>query len=547
MTFLLSSLAFFISFFALSVQPCDYTEKTALVRVSDSVCSQQENAFIKKRHHFVKATLEKLTGLTLTDQEVPRIALCCSGGGYRALIGTLGYLNALDKATKSAPANKAPPQGFFSTALHIIRTSLSKLQASLRNFFFPVTPITNPHISSETSLIQCFFYMGCVSGSSWAICGWLHSGLSCQQYLSHLRTRLERGLLSDISTRHLIRILKSHKKTYNTVSILNLFSALLAEQLFKIPTDKDPHTIDITHLCQDMHTGIIPMPIFTAVIDHDSNNQRWVEFTPFEVGCKELRGFIPLWSFGRSFYEGASLNCTPPVLLEFCLGLWGSAMAANLGEICAELERKQGFFNEKIVPNVIKPFLNSIHTTMQYFGSSRTPFNFRAVSPQIPNWTYGISGAPLEKVKNITVVDAGVSLDLALPPLLEEERAVDIIVVLDMTLNKPGIALLDAAAYATEKNLPFPTLNSDTFNQPVSIHGNVKDIDNPVIIYIPLLANKEYEHGWDPRQASCTSMFNFKYAPQEVDLLAGLTEYTMLSKGNDAIINTVRNWILAQR
>src|SRR5687768_6461430 len=64
----------------------------AVVRQGNTVCSE-EKEFIAYRKHAIKNELEQLLGMPLAPEEVPTIALCCSGGGFRAMISTLGSLN----------------------------------------------------------------------------------------------------------------------------------------------------------------------------------------------------------------------------------------------------------------------------------------------------------------------------------------------------------------------------------------------------------------------------------------------------------------------
>lgn len=68
-----------------------YRNTQAAVRVDSSLASQEINV-INKRLVFNKAAQEKLLGVNLNDNQTLKIAFCASGGGYRAMICTLGFL-----------------------------------------------------------------------------------------------------------------------------------------------------------------------------------------------------------------------------------------------------------------------------------------------------------------------------------------------------------------------------------------------------------------------------------------------------------------------
>src|SRR5438445_8117229 len=70
-----------------------YTQQKATVRIGSDLCDQEKD-FMQTRMSVVKKTLETILGTTLADNEVPRIALCASGGGGRAAITTTGALMA---------------------------------------------------------------------------------------------------------------------------------------------------------------------------------------------------------------------------------------------------------------------------------------------------------------------------------------------------------------------------------------------------------------------------------------------------------------------
>lgn len=76
-----------------------YHDKVAHVRVGSELCSE-EMQFNEVRQRVVRAALAKLTGIDLEPlpaDHTPRIQICASGGGYRAMIATLGALIGLEE------------------------------------------------------------------------------------------------------------------------------------------------------------------------------------------------------------------------------------------------------------------------------------------------------------------------------------------------------------------------------------------------------------------------------------------------------------------
>ena len=73
-----------------------YKDSAAVVRVGNELHAE-EQAYLVKRKPKVKVALEKMLGRSLEDLYVPTIAIVGSGGGYRAMLGTIGSLLAAEK------------------------------------------------------------------------------------------------------------------------------------------------------------------------------------------------------------------------------------------------------------------------------------------------------------------------------------------------------------------------------------------------------------------------------------------------------------------
>jgi len=62
--------------------------------------SEEEMAFSRQRRKFTRRGLAKYLGVDeaeIDERDVPTIAIAGSGGGYRAMLGTTGYLKAMKR------------------------------------------------------------------------------------------------------------------------------------------------------------------------------------------------------------------------------------------------------------------------------------------------------------------------------------------------------------------------------------------------------------------------------------------------------------------
>lgn len=73
--------------------------RTAHVRVSPDLCAE-EQAFYEKRLAFTRQSLARYLDIPedeVHEDDVPLVTLATSGGGLRALVGTVGYLRAFER------------------------------------------------------------------------------------------------------------------------------------------------------------------------------------------------------------------------------------------------------------------------------------------------------------------------------------------------------------------------------------------------------------------------------------------------------------------
>lgn len=464
-----------------------YAQQVATIRVGSALC-EQEVAYTKARMRVAQEAGEKLGIMG----RMPRVALCTSGGGYRAMIATLGALKALEAA----------------------------------------------------GLRDVCLYHSALSGSSWALAGLLQADMPIAEYIEQLQEKISAGFLSGNNNEQVTQALLKQYLFTQEVSATDFYGALIAQKLLRNQHVVNPNALMLCEAVPSVAHRLVPLPLYTAVTD----KLAWVEFTPYEVGCSHLKSSIPLWAFGRTFFEGSSRDFDPPQTLGFCMGVWGSGMSANIRELVT-------IYQQRISSPVVLKALTTLVNV--------APFTQDRIFPaHVPNWNLGTQ-LPQSNAERLTLIDAGIAFAVPLPPLLRAERPVDIIIVLDMSYNPIiGTGLKKVEAYAREHGLPFPAVDYSKVSDVCSVHpayargfgghgpayvqghgsrGGGQVRFGPAIIYMPFVKNKNYQNGWDPRAADFTATFNFKYTKEQYNLVSGLAEYNV-QESIPLIIDVLQQW-----
>jgi phospholipase A2 len=463
----------------------------ASIRTADSV-APQEQTYIAQRTMHVKNMLQNLLHLELPESEVPIIALCGSGGGCRAMLSTLGSLAGLE----------------------------------------------------HLGLLDACAYSAGLSGSTWAISTWLQSQMRVQDYINSLAPRFRTDIKAPVSmeaSKQITQSLLARLAFHQRISIIDIYGGLLAEKFLKRDDVSNPQQITLAQQVNFIKPSEKPFPVYTALIAQKP--YEWVEYTPYEIGAPLLASFVPTWAYGRTFNQGISDNFAPALSLGLCMGTWGSAIAVSMQEaleVFAEsMPATVELFGIKIPTAIIMQELT------QSFKKIPQMSNQRVYPANVPNWMMGLPG-PYQHINHLTLVDAGLDINLPVPPLLRAARNVSIIIMLDASATVHGAPeLRKAEAYARRHNLKFPHIDYTKINELCSVHQD-EDPTIPTVIYMPLVANENYQNGWEPLRQKFTSTFNFVYTPQEIELLTGLTKTNMLAS-KDMIIDAIKSSIEKKR
>lgn len=415
----------------------------ANVRVSDNLCPE-EIAFRRKRQRRVVKALAKYLDLKEEDihpDDVPIIAMCGSGGGLRALVAGSGSYLA----------------------------------------------------SQEAGLWDCVTYTAGVSGSCWLqiLYNSSLSGGDFRRLAEHLKNRLGVHIAFPPPALNLLTTAPTNKYLLSGLveklkgdpdadfGLVDIYGLLLAARLL-VPRGElgvEDRTLKLSNQREFLQGGSNPLPIYTAVrheipvaAKEEIKSHRavekakeeatreawfqWFEFTPYEFFCEEFGAGIPMWAVGRHFYEGKDTppneHPVPELRLPALMGIWGSAFCATLAHYYKEIRP------------VVKGLAGFGGIDALIEGKNEELIKVHPFDPaSIPNYVFGMKGklpaaCPESALhdSHLRLMDAGMSNNLPIYPLLRPGRDVDIIVAFDASADikqENWLAVVDG--YARQRGI----------------------------------------------------------------------------------------------
>ncbi|QYS93989.1 Lysophospholipase [Trichoderma simmonsii] len=261
--------------------------------------------------------------------------------------------------------------------------------------------------------------------------------------------------------------------------LVDIYGLLLGAR-FLIPRGElgvDARDFKLSNQRLYLRHGQRPMPIYTAVRHEipaaepeDPPKQdtamttveeikkepyfQWFEITPYEFFCEEFSAGIPTWALGRRFSDGRDVADhgfhLPEVRTPLLMGIFGSAFCATLShyyrEIRPLLRTITGFQTIDDLVSVRNDDLSKVHP----------------IDPAIiPNFAYQMYGKlPSTTPRSILdgeyiqLMDAGMSNNLPIYPLLRPGRNVDILIAFDASADiKTDNWLSVADGYARQRGV----------------------------------------------------------------------------------------------
>jgi len=478
-------------------------ERSASVRRGTELCAE-ELAFRQARLKKTHAAIERFLGESIHPDDVPIIAIAGSGGGCRALTASAG--------------------------------ALSKL--------------------SDLGLLDATTYLAGVSGTTWAIAASQASDWDFDTLRIKLGTVLSGNMMSfpiwlgkawqdPVVVSPLV---EKWTIPEDTLSAVDLWSSFIAGALFggEVQGEEGDQWMgqwELRSLSRQTMDGSAPMPIFQVVrdvvlpgqgvsseaaavattgsttealvIDPDSAAKvpvpavvKWLpyEFTPFEMGTTLGGGhFIPTWSFGRRFLNGADQDKRAEISFATILGVCSSAFTANVTSVFENFEATLPARVKKQLESILAE-KGSIHVVEP--ARFCNPFYVDSASgEQTTSTSDDISGA-----KDIPLMDAGMWDNLPFPALMHPGREIDVVIALEHTRD-PGIEanLRFADAYAREHGHAWCELPEELDPKTWTSDVVTRFKGGPEMVYFPLIATPGFKHtAFDPATNADCSTFNFQ-------------------------------------
>lgn len=476
--------------------------------------SDKEKKFLEKRSKKASNVLKEKFNIN----QPLKIAFCCSGGGNRAMIGTLGLLTA----------------------------------------------------AAKSHLLDATLYISGLSGSTWTIapfCYLASTSLQDKDYETILKT-MKKGLyemLDDysmfqfhgVSTPPLLSfesaddfLLEVSKRfAYNQpLTLVNFFGYIVGDYALK-PMGNDRISEKWTTIAKQMEEGNNPLPLCSAIFESDKwlghSNYEWFEMSPLQAGSSSL-GYIPVEFLGSGFNKG--ILDTHAVCHEypisFFLGMYGSAFAATIQDISnlqKSLRRSVTLFKDIALEDLRqiqtkKSFLfqnNFIQSTIKEFITDAITSRNTLTYAHFPNYSKNLQTSILKDSVELGLFDAGIDFDLPLPTLVDrKEREMDVVFLYG---SHPGNTktLEDIANYCRKKHVGFPSVSHLSQDQ-LQSHAITILNDPRLTIYDKNLATYIYIPTNDIDLYSTPYItFNFKYNNDEINYLSDKVENALLSNMNE--------------
>lgn len=518
--------------------------------------SVEEKTFIKNRLAKVGQVLKNEFQIT----EPLRIGFCCSGGGIRAMIGTLGILTA----------------------------------------------------AARSKILQASMYVAGLSGSTWLIGPWSYLYLQnkfkdaqgkpiedYEQTLSAIRENWKISLnnpsMIPAASGMFIPSVPTGQQGFafsnqiairlayeNKLSAVDLYGGMVGNIVLDA-AGSDRLSVKWSSIAQAAQKGEIPLPLCSNAFDVGHVQKKvtgvhthyeWLETSPFQAGSPVL-GYIPIQYFGSTFKGGAldmtqSKNLRPEYPLSFYLGTYGSAFSLSLNDV---VDKGLSITKVRISPSTevavpVDVWMKDVIDAE--LGAQARGAKSKYIVAHLSNFSAEVPTSSLPNKEWIGIFDAGISYNLPLPLLLDRpERAIDIIIMYD---SNPGDenTLKNAAVYYDDaksprkKNISIPDLSKvtkkDLASRVMTVFNDPRDPKDPnklnlkynakqsTFIYFPTrqtmavpiagswpaskndienvkTAQKTFDNSKVPYLTS-----NFKYTPEQMGDLVDAVDYAFTSQ-----------------
>lgn len=466
--------------------------------------------------------VQRLANSSNNSADAPNIAVGLSGGGYRAMLTGAGVLEAFDGRVHNATTS-GHLGGLLQASTYVAGLSGGSwaVGSIFLNNFTTVQQLQRPARGSSVWELSRSVFQGPAPHG-------VHP-LDTTRYYNDLRDQLD-----------------AKRDAGYELSLTDLWGRALAWQMIDAPDGGLSYTWSSIANTSNIRDGSIPLPLIVA--DSRLPGERLVlgnstifEFSPWEFGTFDasIYGFAPLEYVGSPFNNG-NLNSSRRCVRGFDNAGYVMGSSATLfNEFLLNL-------NSLHLPRVANDLISDI---LGHIGRENDD-----IAPYTPNpfYNYTVQTNPFNNTDRLTVVDGGEDgQNIALHPLIQPERQVDVVIAVDASADTPtyfpnGTSLV--ASY--ERSIRDPRISNGTafppvpaqntfvnrgFNERPTFFGcNASNFSSsaslpPLVVYLP---NAPYTYN------SNQSTFKLSYSTEERDNMV-FNGYHVGTMGNGTVD---RNW-----
>uniref|UniRef100_A0A8C3ATP5 Phospholipase A2 n=1 Tax=Cyclopterus lumpus TaxID=8103 RepID=A0A8C3ATP5_CYCLU len=481
----------------------------------------QEKEYLKKRSVVVAQALQDHT--SVFSVQVPAIAVVASGGGSRAMTGTLGSLRGL----------------------------------------------------KDIGVLDAVSYITGVSGSTWAMSALYQEANWSQEdmdsVISEKKEQMTKSMLSLFSPEKLQyyreEIAEKEQNGYS-VSLIDMLG-LVFEQL-KV-------TSTLSEQQRAVNDGQNPLPIYTAVNMKDmakgfQSEAEWCEFTPYEVGIQKYGAFVQTEAFGSQFFLGHFVKKLPEVRIPYLIGkTTSSVLLLRFIVLLTDVDTEPSTLDTQLIcpttdiTSAVTDFFKNRPAIAEMYNFMRGLFmhmDYNQHSSFVAWKETHLDAFPNQLTPSdstLRLIDSGHAINIGCVPVLRPERDVDLIISLSYSWE-PEHNLRKTAAYCKDHDIPFPNADFASLQKEpqkeVYIFEDKENPRAPIVLHFPLV-NVTYKHFKCPgvkREteediragevdvSSNESPYltkNFTYSEEDYESLVDLTTYNILNN-KESILEALR-------
>uniref|UniRef100_A0A8C5UBQ1 Phospholipase A2 n=1 Tax=Malurus cyaneus samueli TaxID=2593467 RepID=A0A8C5UBQ1_9PASS len=521
------------------------------IRLGFDLC-KEEREFLDKRKKVVSEALRKTLQLKESPpkDEVPVVAVLGSGGGMRALTSFYG--------------------------------SLAGLQ--------------------QLGLLDAAMYLCGISGSTWCLSTLYQDPDWSQKDLQDAIRRAQgavssskAGAFSPERLKYYFQELNAMEISGRKVSFTDLWGLIVE---YFLQQKEDPSKLSDQQ--EAVKWAQNPYPIYAAVNVRPNMSSgdfaEWCEFTPYEVGFRKYGAFVRTEDFDSEFFMGRLVQKHPEPRICFLQGMWGSAFAASLDDICLKvvgiglsfldsfkdvikvvddcrrfhfrdparlktrlvipggplLQIFQDFFKSRVTCGETFNFMKGLYLHKDYVNIKKFVTWRGTHLDAFPNQL-----TPMDD--SLYLVDGGFSINSPFPLVLEPERDVDVILSFNFSWEAPFEVLELTQKYCEEREIPFPKIkfSEEDEKNPEECYMFVDDNNPkaPIVLHFPLVNDtfQKYKAPGVERESEEEKSFgdfvieskdspyrtlNFTFEPHDFSRLVEVNCYNVLNN-KDALLKTL--------